>query len=246
MRGLVMLALATIACGRYRFDPLAEGQSGDAAPDASAACAHTFCDDFDRPGPIEAGWDSTANSGAAMLVLAADASVSAPQSFLLSLPAPQLEGGFLVKQLPAATTSARIAFSVGYASTSLGTAEVDLVQLQWDVRPAACTSFGYYLVRDGTGPFDLQETYGGCGGNENTPLGDRGNSGFHAVVMVVTFGAIGTARVRVEIDGNLGVDKPTSHAIDPSSLTLRLGGGASRNMTAPWQIRYDDVIVDLQ
>ena len=243
MRGLAMLVMGTIACGRYRFGPLADEQSGDAAP---GTCAHTFCDDFDRPGPLEAGWDSVANTGAATLALATDASVSAPQSFLLSLPAPQLEGGFLVKQLPTATTSARIAFRVGYASTNLGTAEVDLVQLQWDTRPTTCTSFGYYLVRDGTGPFDLQETYGGCGGNANTALPDLGNSGFHSVVMLVTFGAIGTARVRVEIDGNLAVDKPTSHAIDPSSLTLRLGGGASRNMTAPWQIRYDDVIVDLQ
>lgn len=247
-RAIWLLVVATTACGRYHFDPLADADSeaGDAAGDTIDVCPHTFCDDFDRAGPLAAGWDTVINTGAATLVLAPDASVSAPQSFLLSLPAPQLEGGFLVKQFPQTATSARISFALSYASTTPGTAEIDLVQLQWDTLPGTCTSFGYFLIRDGTGPFDLQETYGGCGGNENTPFLDLENTGFHAIAMEVTFGAIGTAAVRVEIDGTTKVDKLTSHAIAPSSLTLRLGGGAVRDMSAPWDIRYDDVIVDLQ
>jgi len=235
------ILVVAAACGRYRFDPLADPDGGI---DTASACGHTFCDDFDRA-PFLTGWDAFDNTGAANLAVSSETSTSAPNAYLIELPAPQLEGGFLVKRFPTTTTSATIAFQIQYTSTTPGTAEIDLVQLLWDTLPAGCTSFGYILVRDGTGPFGLQETYGGCGGNEDTAFSALENLPFHPIVMTVTFGPVGTARVQVDVDG-ARIDKATSHAIDPSALTLRLGGGAVRDMSAPWLIRYDDVVVDLE
>lgn len=235
--------MAIAACGRVGFDPRVGGDDigGDDAggDDAGGDCSETFCDDFNRDPPLEKGWTALSNSIGALPSLT-------NEEFQLGLPAPNLENGFLEKQFATATTSARVAFRIGYASANPGIAEIDLVQLKWDTLPAPCTSFGYFLVRDGTGPFDLQETYNNCGGNENTPLGNRDNTGMHDVVLYVTFGAMGTARVRVDIDGATLVDKLTSHAIAPSTLTLRMGGGAVRDMAAPWLIRYDEVRVLVQ
>ena len=242
--------LATAACGRYQFDSQPDAANpqveSDGRSDGQAStCAVTFCDDFDA-GTVGAGWDPPMMVGNATFALSTDYSVSAPSSLLLSLPAPELATGMLLKRLPFTATSARVVFEVSYASATPGTAEIDLVRLKWDALPPPCTSFGFYLVRDGTRPFDLQETYGGCGGNENTPFAELDNTGFHHVEMLVTFGPIGTARVRVDIDGAAMVDKLTSHAIDPSTLTLQVGGAAVRNMSAPWQIHYDNVSVELR
>jgi hypothetical protein len=166
-----------------------------------------------------------------------------PGSYVLGLPFPNLESGFLEKHFAAPTATVTVAFSISYATMMPGTAEIDLVHLKWDQLPAPCTSFGYYLVRDGqTGVFDLQETYGGCGGNENMGFSALQNTGFHQVKMIVTLGNPG--HVKVLVDEQV-IDKNTSHEILSSPLTLRIGGGAIRNMVAPWTIQYDDVIVDV-
>jgi hypothetical protein len=241
IRGVVTaLVLMQAACGRLGFD-----QFGSADPDATSdgddmppPCAFTFCDTFDRDPPLQGAWDNATSSSGALQQLIAN-------EYQLALPAPALHNGFLEKTFPASATRAKLMFRLSYASATPGTAEIDLVQLKWNALPMGCTSFGYYLVRDGTGPFGLQETYGGCGGNENTSLGDRDNSGYHDVLVLVTFGAIGDARIRVDVDGTTLVEKATSHAIAPSDLMLRLGGGAIRNMSDPWLIRYDDVFVQI-
>ena len=33
--------------------------------------------------------------------------------------------------------------------------------------------------------------------------------------------------------------------VTPSTLTMSLGGGCSRNGKTPWEIRFDDVYVDI-
>ena len=251
VRALLLVTLA--GCGRLGFgetSPPSDGAtdaSADAPGDTTLSCGHTFCDDFDRNTPLDTGWDRLDNTGAAILELDG----APPEGFFtVELPAPALEGGFLVKNFapPVANGSVRIAFDIEYSSADPSLAEIDMIQLQWDTPPAPCTSFGFFLVRDGagTGPFNLQETYGGCGGNENTALEDLDNLPRRRIEMIVTLGAIGGAQVRVEIDGVPFVDKVVSHAVPPSPLTLRLGGGAVRDMSAPWKISYDNLEVDVQ
>lgn len=248
---LVWIVVATSACGRHLFDPLPDGAdgTGDDAPQFDAAsCGHTFCDDFDRPGPAGAGWDTTEVLAGGTFALTSATSVSAPTSFQAALTAVG-DGAFLLKQLPLATTKVTVSLAFSYASAMPGTAEIDLVRLRWDTLRPGCASFGYFLVRDGTMPFNLQETYngGGCGdaaANVNHYFTDLDNTGFHTVTMEITFGGVGVAHVRLVLDG-IPSDFVPPNAIDPSTLTLRIGGFAARNISADWDLRYDDVLVDV-
>lgn len=236
-RGACIAALLLSACGRIWFDP----RDDAATPDADT-CGHTFCDDFERAGLIEEGWGLKLATGTATV----DFIETTSKSLGVTLPMTAIEAALLRKNVGAATTRATLQLRMGYASTTPGTAEIDLVRLQWNTLPTGCSSFGYFLVRDGTGPFNLQETYGGCGGNVNDLLMNLDNTGMHAVKVDVTFGAIGTARITLAIDGTTVVDQATSHAIEPSEITLEIGGDAVRNMAAPWTFMYDDMLVDLQ
>jgi hypothetical protein len=252
----ILVVVANGGCGRVWFEPLTDSGGAMGSADAEAvdldvlpSCGHTFCDDFDRGGPVEAGWDTITNSGLAVPSLTTDRVITAPQAFLVQLPGTSLESTYLVKQLPMTTTTAVIAVQLDYTTTNVNDAEIDLIALNWDSPPAPCTTFGYYLVRDGTMQFNLQETYGGtgCAPSEQNYLPALDNTGYHALVMTVTFGAANsTARIALSIDGTTVIDHTTSHAIPASTLTLRLGAGASRNVVAPWEFRYDDLTVDLQ
>jgi len=108
-------------------------------------------------------------------------------------------------------------------------------------------------VRDGTKPFNLQETYGDagtggvCSGGsvQNVTLNLDNTPAFNDVLMEVTFGPMGTAWLKLTINGSLVVDKAAAHPIAPSTLTLQLGAGISRNGLSPWTVRFDDLTVDL-
>jgi hypothetical protein len=91
------------------------------------------------------------------------------------------------------------------------------------------------LPRARWGPFNLQETCAGCGGNVNNVLANLDDTGFHHVRLEVPFGAIGTVRVKLAIDGTTVVDEAPTHAIEPSEVELEIGGDAVRNMATPWQ-----------
>jgi hypothetical protein len=231
------VAVALLGCGRRNFDPLADG--GPGAPDGSAGCGSTFCDDFDRLPPVSEGWDGMSSNNNATIKL------SSMGTLVINLPADG-DGAFLIKNLPAATSLVTIAFRIKYASTSPGTAEVDLVQLRWDTAAAGCASEGFFLVRDSTGPFDLQETYTGCGGNVNTALVDLANTGFHSVKMTIMLGAVPAAHIRVAIDALAPFEITAAHAIPSSTMTLSLGGAAVRDVTTPFSIEYDDLAIQVQ
>ncbi len=233
------------SCGRQNFDPLRDGDvdapdtsdASDASADASPACT-TFCDNFDRTTPPQTGWDTRTNTGASTVGIASG-------QLQITLPATG-DGAFLVKALPAATTQVRIAFKISYGSTTPGIAEIDLVQLRWEIPAGGCSSEGFYLVRNSTGPFDLQQTYAGCGANVDTALVDLANSGLHVVVMTITLGPLNTAKIEVAIDGGAPTTVMAAHAIPSSSMSLGVGAGAVRDVTTPWEIRYDDLSVDVQ
>ncbi|HUS29159.1 MAG TPA: hypothetical protein VMZ53_11630, partial [Kofleriaceae bacterium] len=71
------------------------------------------------------------------------------------------------------------------------------------------------------------------------------NAPFKDVVMEITFGPMGPARLKLTIDGAVIVDKAATHPIPPSTLLLELGAGVSRNGMSPWAVRYDSLTVDL-
>ena len=98
-RCLSIAVVLVTGCGRFFFDerePI-DGGGDDASGDAFE-CGHTFCDNFDRSGPPETGWDMyTMTTGTASL--ASDMSVSPPQSLLISIPTAWLRltvGGSIV------------------------------------------------------------------------------------------------------------------------------------------------------
>jgi hypothetical protein len=228
------LAIAVTACGRLDFEPRTDGEA--------SGCGHTFCDDFDRAGPVEAGWTAIETTGGT-LALDPAVAVSAPNGLLATVPFPLSGDVFLGEALPAITQSVHLTFDLDLEATTPG-AEMDLVQLRW-TDPAPCTAFGYFFVRDSTGPLVMQETYGDCGTanqNDDLPAAD----GFHHVDLVVTAGAVGTAALQVAIDGTVVVDKQVDHAIPPSPLELRLGCPGTRDTTAEWRVRYDNVVVDVR
>lgn len=239
-RRACIAALLLTACGRVWFDPRDDEGGSDAGN-----CGHTFCDDFDRTGAPEDGWSARIVTGAATVAIASGG-ISPSSHFEAGLPMTAIETALLERTFALTSMRATVDLDIGYASTTPGTAEIDLVRLRWIRLPAGCTSFGYFLVRDGTGPFNMQETYGGCGGNENNLLSNFDNTGFHHVRLDVTFGPIGIAHVTLGIDGTAVIDKATTHAIEPSEIELQIGGDAVRNMAAPWQFSYDNVLVDLE
>jgi hypothetical protein len=230
-------------CGRRHFDPLVDGSAvGDVIDLDAATCAHTFCDDFARTTPVVGGWDNAVIGAGGMSSLLGDQ--LRVQLFNTG------DSAFLEKSFPRTTTQVSVGFSVSYTSAAAGIAEVDLVQLEWQMPPTMpniCTRYGFYLVRNGSpgGQFDLQETYSGCGANVDTAIVNLDNTGPHDVKLVVTIGPPTT--VRVDIDGTPML--PTMMAAHPASastLKLRLGAGVSRDLGPAWDLRYDDVYVDVQ
>jgi hypothetical protein len=249
---VVALGLVLFAGCRWHFgvhDEQVDASGSDVdAIDGPPSCGHTFCDNFDRPGPVEAGWDAVINTGNAVLSLVTTTSVSPPQSYDLHHPGTSLEQGFLAKALPTSTSSVVVKLQLAYETSNVNDAEIDMLRVKWDAPAAGCSDFGYFLVRDGTKQLNLQETYGGvaCGANEQNYSPDLPNTGWHAAVMTVTLGAVGTARIKLELDGLTIVDHTTSHAIPASTLHFELGAGSERNIVAPWDFRYDDLTVDVQ
>lgn len=240
----LLAGLVLASCGRRNFEPLRDGSVVDdaldapGAVDASPACTVTFCDNFDRTGAVTGGWDVGTVAGSPMAML-----TNGQLQIILDAVG---DSRFLVKSLPAPTTFVRVAFEISYTSATPGIAEIDLVQLRWNTPAPGCTSQGFYLVRNSTGPFDLQETYAGCSANVDTALVDLANSGLHTVEMTVVLGALNAARIEVSIDHATPTTVVAAHPIPSSTLQLGLGAGAVRDVTTPWDIRYDNLTVDVQ
>ena len=154
---------------------------------------------------------------------------------------------YLVRSLPAPTSSVAIRMRMGYSTTNAGTdCEVDLVTLRFE--SGACTTpFGFYIVRDGTDQLTLQETNGNatCAANRNNLIPEL-TAGLHDVEMRIDVGAPGVARARLTIDGTMMVDATPVQTVPASPMTLHLGGLISRNAAGAWTITYDDVVVDVQ
>jgi hypothetical protein len=242
MGRLLTLVLVSGGCGRVDFDPLRDGAT---TVDGTAACTHTFCDDFDRTTPPVTGWSSDVASDGT-LVIDDTTSVSAPSSLRVDAPLPGPASMFLVEDLPGMASAAiHVEFELAVGQRDDG-AEVDLMQLTWLPAPPPCTLFGYFIVKDDTGPMELQETFSGCGAansNDTFPFGIA--DGFHHVAIDISLGAQAATRLHVAIDGTTVVDKPADRDVPASALELRLGEG-TRTPSVEWIVHYDDVIVDLE
>ena len=244
MKWLIVLVVLAAGCGRRRFEELpdgAPGTLGDALADdaGDAPCAYTFCDNFNRSGPPNEGWDvmGLAGTGQATLVNG---------QFVATLSATS-DSVYLVRQVPAPTTSVVIGMKIGYAATDVGTnCEIDLARLSWNM--GTCMPFGFYLVRDGTGPFNLQETNrnAGCTGNRNNYYGNNDSTGLHDVKLTVTLGAANVATAVMEIDGVPRAPITMVQAVIVSTLRFEIGAVAVRNLASPWTITYEDVYIDVQ
>jgi hypothetical protein len=232
--------MAVAGCGRLNF----ESREDDAAIDAPVApvrcggALHTFCDDFDRASPAADGWLQSVTTGGT-LELSMEGAVSPPKSLHSSLRFPLTGVTYLATQV-SAQTSAHVELDVQLEATDVG-GEVDLVALLWLTPPAPCTSFGYILVRDRTGIMVMQETYVGCGGNLDDNL--TVPAGVHHIAFDLAFAA---SHLTVSIDGVMQVDKTVSHAIPAGALELRVGMPGAQDTTAPWEVSYDNVVVDTQ
>ncbi len=241
MKLVVAVAVIAIGCGRVNFEALSDGAgaTGDSpmAIDGANACAHDFCDSFERVGPIGQGWAMTELVGSVTLSLANEQ---------LSLELDQTaDEFFLVQQFPAPTSSVTVSMKLGYTTTNAGVdCEIDLVRMRFE--GGTCMPFGFYLVRDGTDQFNLQETNGNatCSGNRNNYMPEL-TAGLHDIVMRIDIGAPGTARARLFVDGTMTVDRTTLQTVPSAPISLRLGGHLVRNAAGRWTITYDDVSVDV-
>ena len=263
MRRVLVVAAACGGCalvtdlGSLAGDGGAPDASSDAASDGATEASpyfcldasHTFCDTFDRPPPAEQGWTSS-SSNQGTLSLFPDAAVSQPSS-LAAFVLPDAGTAYLAELLPTASTFVHVGIDVNLEGSTNGSGpEVDLVQLQWSVPPlgpdgGACTAYGFFVVRDSTGPVVLQETYAGCASNKNHTFPLFGMS-FHHVDVDVTFAAPGS--VMVKFDGTPLQGFPIVPVVPPSTstLSLRVGALGSRSLPSPWTLLYDNVVVDVQ
>lgn len=246
MKLVVVTALAiVVGCGRSGFDVQDAGSDSatigddatDASPDGLLSTCPTFCDDFNdgdtSPWNTQTGGTGTAvvTNGRLVVTLSATSDTY-----------------FLQTQLPAPTTSVSISMKIGWTVSDAGTdCELDLVALNWNMGSCA-VPYGFYLVRDGTGPFNVQETNGnaGCNGNRNNPLQNLDNTGLHDVKLTLLLGAANVARVQLDVDGANVLDRATLQPVPSSTLELKVGGVAIRNVASPWTITYDDIVVDVQ
>lgn len=241
MRWLVAIAVVASACGRYQFEPRDDASAPLDGPDidTSASCLSTFCEDFSTDmGLLQPPrWDQSAGGGAGMLGVANG-------QLTVTLPGTG-DSSFLVKTLPAPTTSVTIRMRISYATTNVGTdCEIDLVQLTF--ASGCAIPFGFYLVRDGTGPFNLQETNGNatCSANRNNYFSVLENTGPHDVKLTIGVGSPGNAALF--LDGAEVYNRATLQPVPSTPMTLGLGGGIIRNAAAAWTITYDDVIIDVK
>lgn len=246
---LSVMATLLAGCGRLHFDELADARSSDAFD-----CGHTFCDNFDRPGPPEATWDSVDASSIASAALVQDQVTSPPSSLLITLPVDNVTPVAhytLLHHLPVATSTIVVDLQMAYATASTMNTEADLVSLHWTSLPAGCTDFGYNLVRDGTGPFNLQETYLGTGCGPAASNVDHynvmlDNQPLTHVRLEITLGAQGTAHLKLDVGASAGVvDVVAANPIPASATDLGIGLFVDRNGRATWFTRYDDVLVDI-
>jgi hypothetical protein len=226
--------------------------AGDVSIDAEAGApanfcldaSHTFCDTFDRPPPVAQGWTQSLLLQGTLDLL--DAGISLPNA-LEAVLEPDAGKAFLSELLPTATSSVHLGFWLSMDGTTKDAGpEVDLAHIEWNVPPgdAGCTTYGFYIVRDSTGPVVLQETYAGCASNKNTPL-PKFNIGWHHVDLDVDYANGGS--VTVLFDGT-SIGPPIKPVAPPSqsTLTLRIGGVSSRSLPAEWKVLFDDVVADVK
>ena len=89
----------------------------------------------------------------------------------------------------------------------------------------------------------LQETYFDCGGLVRTALAMH-EPGFRRITMRVALST--PTAVAIEIDGSVAFDTQIQVALPPSTSRLRIGAPfVGNNQSAPWQLRFDDVIADI-
>lgn len=229
-----MLLLALAACGRRDFDALGDGGRGDAPlPADIGPCTHTFCADFTQPNAAE--WDSLDLTNGGMGVTG---------SGTLTATIPATGDGAFVNKTFHATTSISIGFTLAYSTTgSNADTELDLVQLVWATPLAGCTEQGYFLVKDGSGPIDLQETYLSCGANFDITYATLEGTGAHTFVLTITLGS--PARERLVFDGTTLTDNiPTQHDAPASDIHVRVGAAGVRNLDGTWTFVYSNLFVD--
>lgn len=239
MRRWLLAALLSTGCGRWYFDPVTDAGDAAAEPDAPS-CVHTFCDDFNRATPVGTGWNGVDK-------------VNDPVQEILNgqyhiVVNDITDRAILDKLFPTVPTKLTLGFSLAYTNASPATPpdqEIDLVRVRWQTPPVGtCTSYGMYLVRDGTGPFNLQETYAGCGGNVNTAVRNLDNQPATNVQLAITFGP--PTRIRVALDGVEIIEKAAMHDAGPSAILVSIGTDVVRNVISDWDFRYDDVYVDVE
>jgi hypothetical protein len=233
--------LALVGCGRLHFDPLADSAS-DSPSDVPAdlpACAHTFCDDFERT-TLQGPWDGMFIAGGML---------SIDQGQLLAQTSADLQVANLTKSLPTAHLTVHAEVDITFDTGTSG--EIDLFQIHWRDLPGSCTNFGYFLVRDRLGMVEIQETYVACGlpNSSNDVIASfspDAPTGPHHVVIDITTGLAGAAHLLVSDNGIVGIDQPiTAHDVPASGIDIHIGVPGVSMPTSAWAIRYDNVIVDL-
>lgn len=233
----ILLALGGAACGRLRFD----GENPDAV---TGPCSqpHTFCDQFDREGNVDDGWDGVVAPSPTTVRLSSSNSVSAPNS--LQVDFADLRAGALTKRLGSWQSLIRIEFDLAVQLGGPPDAEIDVLQLDWDVVPPNCLGWGFYLVRASTGELAFQETYLNCPGVTYNPLTSIDDGRFHHVVFTIS--GVSNTQVVVVVDGTTYFSGSPMQTPQLSSLTLHFGAPNLIGVNAPSTVWLDNLTVDIE
>ena len=232
--------LLLVGCGRLHFDPLTDSASDSPSdlPVDQPACAHTFCDDFERT-TLQGPWDLASMAGGTL---------SIDQGRLFAQTSADLQVAHLEKLLPTANSTVHAEVDVTFDAGNSG--EIDLFQIHWITMPGTCTSFGYFLVRDRLDMVEIQETYVGCtpasSNDAIASFSPNAPSGPHHMVIDITTGAAGTAHLAVSDNGLVQIDRQISaHDVPASAIDIHIGVPGVSMPASPWAIHYDNVIVDV-
>lgn len=228
-------------CGRINFGSVDAGVDDagerDADTDVGVTCPTTFCDGFDGEDVLDT-WDDE-------IVVGAGSGTIVDGELVITIPA-DIADYFAVKTFPGVTSRFVLSFDLEYTAATPGEAEIDFIQVRWAAPPAPCTELWQAIVRDSTGPLSLQETYPGCGGNTTTAAGSYENTGSHSYVLAIELGAAGAGRVQLDVDGVREVDVIPAVEMPAGDLTVLFGAGAVRDVVSAYELRYDNVTVEVE
>lgn len=213
--------------------------------DAAAPCAVKFCDSFEPPSVLGAGWDEVQSSGGTLAYDGAAASAGARSLLATVVPGAAYRRLFLAKRVTSGlTTELRASASVRIDVRELGTTN-DLLDV-YLAPPPGYTSYDVWVIAGGDGTLTLKGgavPAMGSASYPSVPVPGLPLTAWTRLELVLRYEptkvaaellVAGASRARIELP-----------SVAPGTLRVAVGapetGGTSKS---GWTVRTDDVAID--